>query len=162
MRKPFLLFPLPLFLLFIAGSAGGQVAPGAPSFSAYDSHEVDTVNLMNNNSTINIPVMSKAGTLPFSFGLSGNYGLYAYSNINNRYWKPCGLSLLGTNSVLDFGRYDSFTSTSGVSCPVSGTTTKYTNWYIASPDGTLHPLPFPVYADSAGCLTGSGFTAITI
>ena len=34
-------------LFFLAASMSAQVNSGTPSFSAYDSHAVDTVNLQN-------------------------------------------------------------------------------------------------------------------
>src|SRR5713226_1554178 len=71
MRKSFLLFALTSFLCFVR-FAEGQVDPGVPPFSAYDSHEGDTINLMNNNIVLNIPVMSKSGAFALHFSLIGD------------------------------------------------------------------------------------------
>jgi len=59
-------------LLTFAGVSWGQVAPGLPSLSAFDSHQVDTVNLMNGDILIHIPVLSKSGMFPFEFALDAN------------------------------------------------------------------------------------------
>src|SRR5271166_5971828 len=62
-------------LLSVAGLALGQPNLGMPSFSAFDAHEVDTVNLQNLNVTLNTPVYSKAGAIPFNYGMFGNYSV---------------------------------------------------------------------------------------
>ncbi len=75
MRRPLLLFALPLFLLlfFVTGLAGGQVAPGSPTFVPQDCHEVDCIDLLNNNITIHAPIRSKAGAMNFNSSLTGNF-----------------------------------------------------------------------------------------
>ena len=56
--RPFFALPLLASLVSFAGLAGGQVNPGTPSFSAYDSDQYDTINLQNLNVALNVPVMS--------------------------------------------------------------------------------------------------------
>lgn len=69
--------PFALALLFaLTTITGAQVTPGMPAFSAYDSHEVDTINLQNLNIVLTVPVVSKPGAFPFSYSLIGNYYMY--------------------------------------------------------------------------------------
>src|SRR5260370_20751094 len=83
---------LSTFLCF-AGLAAGQVTPGTPSFSAYDSHEVDTVNLMNNNILLTVPVMSKAGAFGFNYSLSTS----SYMLVQGTKWQAnMGTAPVGT------------------------------------------------------------------
>ena len=56
-----------LLLAFLAKTATAQVAPGAPNFSAYDPHEVDTVNLMSNNILLDIPIRAKSGSMGIGY-----------------------------------------------------------------------------------------------
>jgi hypothetical protein len=63
-------------ILSFAGLAGGQVNPGTPSFSAYDSHQYDVLNLQNLNVALNVPVMSKSGAFPFHASLAQNYYIF--------------------------------------------------------------------------------------
>jgi len=59
--------------LFCCPTTYAQVAPGAPSFVPQDCHETDCVDLLNNNVTLRIPIMSKRGLIPFNYRLVGNY-----------------------------------------------------------------------------------------
>jgi hypothetical protein len=105
-------------LLFLSGVAMGQVSPGTPSFSAYDAHEVDTVNLLNNNVTLNVPVMSKSGAFPFRFGLAGNYYI---ANVGGT-WRPsaalAGSQLQGAaNGFIGLDTGSNASAFATVSCP---------------------------------------------
>jgi RHS repeat-associated protein len=160
-----------VFLLLAAFTGAlAQAQNGTPNWSAYDQHQIDTINLSNLNVVVNIPVTSKSGLFPISaalitnsgIGISGGYFVWGDSNnelgattlpivINNTFANGFGGSLFYEGIQLN------------VSCPVSGVTNKYTNWVVETADGTEHPLPIADFADSEGCLTGSGFTnSITI
>jgi RHS repeat-associated protein len=142
---------------------------GRPNWSAYASNKNDTINLSNLNVVVNIPAMAKSGLFPISASLVENSSVYLNTvylepavglNVVNAYF-PIAVNNLFTDGVGPGVVYS--VSTANVSCPSSGTTTKYSNWIVLIPDGTRHPLPTSDYADSAGCLTGSGFTnAISI
>ncbi len=168
-RLPLLPLLAAVLLLFVA-LAQGQVAPGTPSFVPTDNHGIDSVDLLNNNVMLNIPIYQKAGMPPLNLSLTGNYGMTEASS----QWLPYSLyyyntGLLGNvNGFLGGG----FTSavptevTSGIACPGGGTTTKYFGWvFYQQMLGTIHPLPTTVYTDitSSGtsCLSGSGFSAQT-
>jgi len=148
--------------------AYGQVSGGTPAFSAYDSHEVDTINLLNNNIILNVPVRSKAGVIPFSYALSGNYAMSAVPSGHSTVWLPTGPPLAPKGIESSFVGSASPTTTSNATCPNGNATIKYTNWFVAWPNGTSSPLPTAAYTDiktdgsGASCLTGSGFTAQTI
>jgi RHS repeat-associated protein len=141
-----------------------QVAPGVPNFSAFDSHELDTVDLMNNNVLISIPIMSKSGAFPVNFGMFGNY--YVFST--NAVWQTASTQvntqlISATNGFISSNGLTANTPVPGVPCPGGGTTTKYTNWSVIEANGSQHRLAPGAYSDrtSGGpsCLSGSGFTA---
>jgi hypothetical protein len=55
-----------------------------------------------------------------------------------------------------------YTTQTNTTCPGgSPATIKFTNWAVIDNYGTYHWLPSGDYADSQGCLSGSGFTAQT-
>ncbi len=150
-----------------AGIATAQVQPGLRNFSAYDAHEVDTVNLMNNNVTLKLPFYYKPGLLPVQIGMFGNYYVSAPSST----WQPSVTSLPPTISVagtLSAGS-TGYLSWSGGSqiCP-NGTdhTQVYSQWAIITSDGAWHALNPTLQTDrimsgpntGQSCLS-SGFTA---
>lgn len=154
--------PLYLYsLLFCSAGLAGQVSPGAPNFSAYDSHAVDAVNLMSNNILLNVPVMSKSGAFPLQYGITNNF--YMYTSYGT--WTPSGYSW--NDNINGFGAgggifFINYSVTSGVLCPDGHTyTNKRTNWYIQSADGTYHYLDTAFYIDDAGCYNRS-FTTTTL
>ncbi len=165
MQKLFSLIVLSL-LVSLVGRVHGQVTPGKPTFVPEDCQDVACVDLLNNNISLNLPVMSKNGSLPFSFEISGN----SYMFSTNAIWEAAmqqNLPLGSANGFLS-STLPLFTNLAhpGTVCNIgTGTTTKYTNWQMQAADGTLHPLPLNVYADKksdgTSCLTGSGFTATT-
>jgi RHS repeat-associated protein len=165
-------------LLSLAGIAAGQVSPGIVSWSAYDSGMYDTINLQSLNVTLNIPVMSKSGAFPFNFNLVGGDS-YISTNIVHLGPGTEAAPLVGTaNGALGsfsgaeavggggYVQVSYFTHTTGAFCPGGGSTTKYSNWYIQFPDGTLHFLPAADYVLGTGCPTsftdqvvdGTGYT----
>jgi RHS repeat-associated protein len=154
-----------ILVLFAAGLASAQVNPGAPSWTPFDRHSIDTVNLQNLNISLNIPVWSKPGAFPLSVGLTTNFYLsapYGYlvapqGAANN--WP--GSWLLGTvNGMLGEGGAAALATNIAYDqpCPGGGTTDILTGWYLQTSEGTVHPLPAAAQTDSAGCLSGSGFT----
>ena len=133
-------------LLSFAGHAHAQVNSGTPSFSAYDSHQYDTINLQNLNVTLSMPVMSKSGAFPFSAALAGGNSYIYY---NGTTLQPGILAVPLTpsiNGILSpFGYTQVLASTtSSVTCPSlygTGPATKYSGWFLVMPDGTAHSLP---------------------
>jgi hypothetical protein len=85
-------------ILCLAGRADAQVQPGLPNFSAYDAHEVDTVNLMSNDTMITVPIMSKNGAAPFS----ANYFQSNYAYVTSGIWYASFL-LQGNVAIPGFG-----------------------------------------------------------
>jgi len=160
------------FLLIIASAAvfcfvvaaNGQVNPGFPAQSAYDSHGVDTINLQSLNVFVDIPVMGKSGAFPFDFSLKGNFYVWEavgswQTSINNDatggptlYAVANGVvGTAGSSSGYIWGRTASFPM-----CPDGHTQTeKFSNWYIVTADQTIHWLPSSDYTDGQGCLNAS-------
>jgi hypothetical protein len=165
-----------VFLLFHLTSVG-QVAPGLPSFSAYDRHEVDTVDLMNNNVLLTAPLKSKSGAMPFNLRATANSYMYTTSSTGG-YWAPSmaiGAGMFSGAPFLPFvngllGLQTTAGPASSTSTTCSGQSAeKYSNWYVQTGDGTVHWLPstdFTLSGSGSGCTTsitaqvvdGTGYT----
>jgi RHS repeat-associated protein len=154
---------------FFVSSTAGQVAPGYPSFSAYDSHEVDTVNLANLNVVLNMPVMAKAGAFPFRFSLTGGDS-YVYPGSSSLEPGVLAVPLVGSaNGILgiegnglESQQIANFTCANG-----TGVSEKWSNWVLVFADGTIHPLPASDFVISSDLLGFPGncptsFTDTTI
>jgi hypothetical protein len=169
MRKHFWLLALTSFLCS-AGLAGGQVSPGTPNFSAFDSHEVDTIDLLNNNIILNVPVRAKAGAIPFDLHLKANSYMSGFGS-----WLPTMEYTGGTspfapaaNGILGPGTLAGSSVSMSSTCN-GAATTKYMNWYVQTAGGTIHWLPTTDYTTSTSggncqptftdaTIDGSGFT----
>ena len=135
-----------------------QVSPGAPSFSAYDTHDADIINLQNLNVILAAPVYSKAGAIPFNWGLSANSYVYT-SNPNTPSWVASmqASGLFGTLNGAGWATAN-YTASYSTNCPDHVTaTTKYYNWVVTTSDSTVHALPTIDWTDSVGCWH-TGFT----
>jgi RHS repeat-associated protein len=141
-------------LFSFVGLAGGQVAPGFPSFAPQDCHGVDCVDLLNNNVSLNIPVMSKAGAINFNLSLNGSY--YISLNSATTTWQPSQLLAIQFAPLTQASSYlglDTSGWTSGTFglCPDGVTqTTEYFGLYIIV-GGTYHYLPAADFTDTTGC-----------
>lgn len=178
MRREDAVFAALLMLATVIGLAGtgvAQVQPGTPNWSAYDSHDVDSINLSNLTVTLNIPVMSKSGAFPLKLSFLGGdsyiyccrtgttleSGIYAYplqGSVNDIITENGGSGLSG-----GWGAAYT-TTTTNVACPVgggTGTATKYSGWYIQGNDDTEHILP-PTDATYYGASCTGSFTDVTI
>jgi RHS repeat-associated protein len=155
------------FLSF-ADVAAGQVNPGYPSFSAEDCGSIDCINLQNLAVSLNIPVMSKNGTFPFSYKLSGNFydsvvtgGVEATFNPSDLPGSPSVLNgsfagILGDPSI--YGAASG--NVSSVTCPTAygtGKADEFAEWSITLADGTMHRLP-TTDVSYHGATCSSGFT----
>jgi RHS repeat-associated protein len=143
-----LLFASAAIFLMFGRLALGQVNPGTPSWSAYDSHLVDTVNLQNLNVILNIPVMSKSGAFPFRAALVGGDS-YIFYNGNTLQpgilAQPISPVINGILSPSGFTQVLASKATS-TTCPsgdgIAGSAaTQYSGWYLQMTDGTVHNLP---------------------
>lgn len=157
------LFPIGLFTLLLVSLAGAQVTPGVPNFSAYSTHEIDTINLMDNNIITQLPGWKKGGAIPLSFTTFPNNFYMSVTSVNNTWAPPQALALMSSIGPRIYGfvyNPNSTVNTSGVPCNV-GFTTEYTSWIIKGPDGTVHALPSSFWIDSSGCFRSSA-TGTTI
>jgi RHS repeat-associated protein len=167
------LFLTSTMLLCVAGLAAGQVTPGTPSFTAYDSHEVDTVNLMNNNILLTVPVMSKAGAFGFNHSLSTSSYMFVQGSPST--WSAnMGIPPLGTSGSPFYGSVNGLIGPGGSIWSVFYTTLTETTcngsaqyvtsgYYTYSSNGTRHYFPASDTTKSgtgSGCTTG--FTDTTI
>jgi hypothetical protein len=154
-----------LVVVALCAVAGAQAGLGVPEAVAVDPHAFDTVDLMNNNVLMHVPIRSKTGAIPFNFSLDANFGVWTSAGV----WTP-DLALTGTgardftnsvNGLVSTATYATWgTVGNGATCGgVVGT--KYSNWYITTGDGAQHQLPssFTVTVNSQpGC---SSFPATT-
>jgi RHS repeat-associated protein len=135
-------------IVLFTGLANAQVDPGRPSFSAFDSHTVDTINLQNLNISINVPVYQKSGAFPFRYTLNAN----SYIQVADT-----GLSLAPAfflSGMLVGGAAATYTQSATITC--NGATTYVRGgWQITTADGTIHPVPG--VSDTKGCIN-KGFT----
>jgi hypothetical protein len=171
--KCFCLYALAAFVLSarpVAGQVNAgtlSIDAGTPSWSAFDTDPTGTtaINLQNLNISLNIPVMSKNGAVPFRFALHGNSNYYKGSSSTWATGLSAGLQN-AANTVLGFGELQGvfYGSASPATCSNENNipTTVLSNFYIMFADGTSHPLPPTEHVDSAGCLPPSSFTATTI
>jgi YD repeat-containing protein len=153
------------FLSF-AGLAHGQVQPGFPSFVPMECHEVDCVNLSNGNITLNVPVLSKAGAIPFNFSLGTNSYMSAVPEGTSFYWSSSmGGSAYGSPSGLGASPTQPSVGNATVTSTTCGGIPTYiaSAFYVQDNQGTMHYLPpsdSAIESAQPGCT--SSFTATTI
>jgi RHS repeat-associated protein len=164
MQRHFLWFAILPLLLSVSGVASGQVAPGAPSFAPQDCHGVDCVDLLNNNVSLNIPVMSKAGAVNFNLSLNGSY--YISLNTTTTTWQPSQLLAAQFAPLTQASSYpglDSSGHTIGTLalCPDEEShTTEFSGFYFVV-GGTYHYLPTADFVDTTGCYQKSITDTVT-
>jgi hypothetical protein len=116
---------------------------------------------MNNNISLNVPIRSKAGAIPFSLSLNGSY--YISLNGTTTTWQPS--ELLGHPFAVPLTQaastpgldYAGGNGGSLATCPDGTThTTELAGLYIVV-GGTYHYLPPADYVDTTGCY----YTSIT-
>ena len=114
---------------------------------------------------LDVGAYKKAGVLPLSIDIAGNYNMavnsagsfYPTSIVGLLY--PDSLSGRGNGFMNPGGsNFWTYTTTNGVACPGGGTTSTYTLWHMIELFGTNHTLPTTYKTDTAGCLSGSGFS----
>jgi hypothetical protein len=163
-RRSCVFVALIIFPSFV-GLIQAQVDTGTPSFSAYESHQVDTINLQNLAVSLSVPVMSKSGAFPFSFSFSGAPSS-VYTIVTSVYPGIGQQPFAGlVNGILGYyGQISAYATVSAVTCPSSygsGSAFEYSNWYILLADGTRHYLPTTdvIYV---GTSCSNSFTDVTI
>jgi len=163
---------LPLLLavsVCFAGIARAQVSPGIQSFSAYDTHEIDSIDLSTNNIIITGPLYSKPGIIPLNYSMTANSFMYEWPDTPPLWTPSLDASWLGVVSVpflptgaggllgsgtgwSGYGSTASFTWSFQITCPDGITkTTNEGGWYIVTADGSHHSLPGTDTIDTAGC-----------
>ena len=155
-----------MVFLSLTGLARGQVNPGAQSFSAYDSHTFDAVNLQNLNIMLTTPIYGKSGAFPLQY--IANQNSYCHVGSGSK-WVCTTVAPLTTPGVpsasvgnflgISNGAHVGFTQTVATSCPLNPTqlTIQYTGPYIIDATGAKHPLPTTDTVDSYGCINSTLF-----
>jgi YD repeat-containing protein len=156
MRTSVLLLAVTSLVCF-EGLALGQVNPGIPPFAAFDSHEVDSVDLMNNNVILRVPVMSKQNAI--DFGVAANSYMWSsgtwtpsmstgVNSVMGAPFTPAAYGMLGASTYFGWTA-----SQAGPPCyqtyPQTPTTI-LSGFYIVMADGTRHPVD-----PTLGILTGA-------
>jgi RHS repeat-associated protein len=158
MRRLILLFTLCILSppAFSQGSGSGF-----PATIPQDCIGGVCTNLQNLAQTVTIPVMSKSGAFPFNYSFAQNF----YISETPAGFTPSIFSVDGLFnwSASGLGTFAASALQTNTTCPGgSPATVKYSNWFVLDSFGTQHPLPSGDFADTEGCLAGSGFTAQTI
>lgn len=140
------------FVFALCCATTAQVAPGRPGFVPTDSHEIDTVDLLNNAVLLTVPVRPKAGIVPFQANLTAN----SYVQAPEGGWSMPPMAnvpdelpafTISVNGTVGYWTTIGWTSSSASTCNGSATT-KYSNWVITTADGTQHWLPPSDYTTS--------------
>jgi hypothetical protein len=155
------------WLTALAGRAIAQNQPGHPNWSAYDAHDIDTINLATLNAEISAPGMKKSGAFPFALAFDGVDSLVSVQASGSTQIYPSPLNLYLYEDInaggLRVGAYA--TETFNQPCPggdgSGNNATEYSNWYIAMLDGTIHLLPSTATVFASSTCTSS-FSALTI
>jgi len=169
MQRCFLVVALTLSFFWLVELAGGQVNPGLVNFSAFDAHEVDSVDLLNNNIYLHLPIMSKSGAMPFRFGLEANSYIYS----NNGSWAaamaqpgyPSGVGFVASANG-EIGQWTLAVPNvvTHPFCDDQGSyATEYSNWYVHTADGAQHWLPLSAYTvtETGGSSCIHSFSGVT-
>jgi len=145
----------------LVGLAPGQVNPGTPSFSAYDSHTFDTINLQNLNILLSVSMYGKSGAFPFQFSLNSN----SYCKGTTTWMCDYSGAVVGAeggfiNYFNPSGVYN--TTNTSLLCPDGiHNTTKISGFVVIEPNGTTHPLPPADLVDTYGCYNKTLFDTAT-
>ena len=183
MSKKFSIMLCAVCLLTLGSVTWAQNDPtaitGMPNFGAQDSHQYDTVDLMSNTVTLNVPIRTKNGAMSMLAGMAANSGMQTDFIGSTLKWEPMmwnynqpfpgapffvsinGATLDGGQSGVGFNVYPQTAAV--VSCGGHPTNQRYSNWVVASAAGTIHKLPSSFQIDdfsTSGCLTTA--TGITI
>jgi RHS repeat-associated protein len=153
-----------LFLAFLLRATISKAQQdGVPPFSVADRYEVDTIDLLTLNPTLNIPAVSKAGLIPFTYTETAQQSCsQSYQNgYSQTDHVSCGLAFSGyTNSMV--GMYVTATQRGTVWCQGSsglGWYTYYTDFILASSDNLdQHVINGSLYT----CGGATSFTSIAI
>lgn len=149
-------------LVFISSLAAAQVSTGTPAYGSFGGGPFDSVNLGNLNVHFEIPILNKAGRIPFFYNLSYDSSVWypvttngttQWTSTQNWGWLPDTAALLGYLQPSTI-----ITQTYEKPCEVITATTKYA--YIDSKNRS-HPIPGSTYYssgfNSGGSCTGSGY-----
>jgi RHS repeat-associated protein len=144
---------------------GCQNNGSSPTFSAVESHQIDSINMQDLSIILTVPVRDKSGAIPFSYTLNGSS-----SCLKGTYWS-CGI---GLTSNVQWQRYALTGIGPGLAggysakplggsafylCPDGVTyTMNQSVWVIVDPFGKQHPLPPADFVDQYGCTTHKSFT----
>lgn len=154
----------------LTNQVSAQVTPGFPPFSAFASHEVDTVDLMNNNVILSVPIMSKPGAIDFGVAANsymagaGTWSPSMSFSVNFATGAPfsaAAYGLLAQNPL----RISWTTSQPGPTCSDGSQTTWLSGFSFATSDGTVHLIDPTIQlqtADTDSLCHNQSVTATTI
>lgn len=150
-----------LALLFVGVVLATAQESGIPTFSLGDQHDVDTINLVTLEPTINVPLVNiqSAGPRPFSYNAIGQSHCIIQGAGQQKVIFCGGIpNGGGTSSLLNYAA--NYTTSSFQQCS-KGDTRNEGNWVIYSADGlSQHPIP-GMWVDSLDCLTASPVVGTT-
>jgi RHS repeat-associated protein len=154
----------------LAGIGLAQVDPAA-GIQMFSTRE-NNVDLATSSITVNFPIRGKAGKIPLSYSLVGNYHVYGETILTSHFLNLSSTGLQGQLNAHDYGYRITYTSQQTVDCNNNFHDTVYQNFVVIDQSGASHPLPTSIQTDSANppCFTwpttpqtttdGSGLTAV--
>lgn len=159
---------LSLVSLFLCAFSLAQSDPaaGVLPFSTQIGGPIDSIDLATSNISLQIPVRSKAGKIPFNYRLAGNSHAYLYW-LSDRRYLGVSTGILGQPFSADLGATVA-SSLSSYKCNNYLNTSMWTYSAVVDATGASHPLttPYP-QLDTTGCTPtqftdtvsdGSGYT----
>ena len=147
-------------LIFIVTAAGAQSDPalGILPFSTHVDGQYDSIDPATGNIVLSIPIMSKAGKIPFSFRVVGNFYTYALTYSGQTFWigpnpganfKTLTAVASGLASVL------AYTMTSPLCNGVYNLEWRYSNLVLTDETGAEHPFSASFMSGPCGNSSGS-------
>jgi hypothetical protein len=133
-------------------------ALGILPFSTHSGGRYDTFDAATGNITVNIPIVSKAGKIPFVFSLVANFHSTAVQEIAGRYWigpNPLGGYRVVRGVASSLGTVLSYTTTFS-NCLGLQDERNDTNFVLTDATGAGHVLPLSV--SSGPCFNSGGNT----
>ena len=141
-------------VLLVASVAIAQIDPAA-GVLPFSTQGIGGVDLATSNVFVSIPIRSKAGKIPFSYGIVGNSHSYIWkSSANSSQWWTDAYLLPQPAQSFSWGALSS-------DCPGQGA--QLWNLYVTDPTGAQHPVPGAILCSGqrnllATATDGSGYT----
>jgi hypothetical protein len=142
-----------LILLLVASVASAQIDPAA-GILPFSTQGIGGVDLATSNVYVSAPIRNKAGKIPFSYGLMGNFHSYIWNSGSSSQWFTNAYFIPQPAQSFSWGALSS-------NCPGQGA--QLWNLYVTDATGAQHPVPGAISCSGQRNLLstatdGSGYT----